>query len=328
MDYEKGGLQKDYYGPDEVARRECPYCDSADYSDIYKERGNIGVVKCRSCGLIYTNPMVKAPEKNYWGEEKKYYEEARLIFNGRARHHRDPNYLQDIKIIEKAKPEGNFLDIGTNMGFFLRHARNRKWEVYGVEPSPALSGMARKYFGLNVKTAYLEEAGFKDSFFDIITMTDVFEHIAVPRRMLSQVRGLLKEGGILFIKVPNASYSLLKLRLAKLSGRLKDYDIFDSYEHITHYTHTSLRKMLEGCGFSVKSSFIGRPIHLPAWHKHVGQYYQYPSPWSMDIKNHLLRQAFYWISKAEFMLRFGRIGCFAPNIIIIAQKNKNNQKNY
>lgn len=320
MDYERGGLQKTHYRQDEVVGRHCPLCVSDDYTNIYKERGNIGIVKCRGCGLIYANPMVKESEKNYWGDEDKYYEEAKLIFTGLAKSHRDPNYLEDLKRIEEIKPKGNFLDIGTNVGFFLRHTRGRRWSVFGVEPSPSLSKMAHRYFGLNVKTTYLEGAGFKSDFFDVVTMTDVFEHVAEPRKMLFEIKKVLKKDGVLFIKVPNGNYNLLKLWLAKRAGKLKDHDIFDSYEHLTHFTHKTLKRMLGECGFKIKKVFISRPIQLPVWHRYVGHFYQYPSPWTLDAKNYMLRILFYWISRLEFFFTAGKIGFFASNITVIAGK--------
>jgi len=320
MDYEKGGKQKEYYSEPEVISRACPLCGSRDCVNVHRERGCIGIVKCKECDLIYVSPIVRDPEKNYWGDEKKYFEEARLIFEGEAKSHRDANYLEDLRTIEKIKPAGNFLDIGTNAGFFLRHTRGKKWNVIGVDPSPVLSEMARKYFGLNVKTAYLDKAGFEEEYFDVVTMTDVFEHIPESRKMLADIKKVIKKDGILFIKVPNGKYNLLKLCLAKMTGKVKDYDIFDSYEHVTHFTHETLKKTLEECGFKAFKTFIGRPIQLPAWHKYVGHYYQYPSPWFLDWKNHTMRSLFYWISKAERILRFGNIGYFAPNIIIMAKK--------
>jgi len=268
--------------------------------------------------------MVKDAHKNYWGEEKKYYEESRLIFKGTAKHHRDKNYLEDLKRIERIKPEGNFLDIGTNTGFFLRHARKKKWNVFGIEPSPMLSDMARKYFGLNVKTAYLDEAGFEEDFFDVVTMTDVFEHISDPKKMLEDVKKVLKEDGIVFIKVPNGNYNLVKFWLAKAARKLQHYDIFDSYEHLTQYTYSTLKGMLKNSGFKIKKVFIGRPIQVPVWHKHVGHYYQYPTPWFMDAKNYISRMLFYWCSKIEFIFKLGKIGYLASHITVIAEKEHNN----
>ncbi len=320
IDYERGGRQKDFYSQDETMERKCPLCDSGDYFQIYIERDAIGIVRCKDCGLIYTNPMVKEPEKNYWGDEKKYFEEARLVFEGKGKSHRDVNYIDDLKMIKSFKSTGDFLDIGTNMGMFLRHTRGKKWNVTGIEPSPSLSEIARKYFGLNIKTCYLHEAGFRDESFDVVTMTDVFEHIEEPKKMLGDIKKVLKKDGVLFIKIPNGRYNLLKLGLAKVTGRLKEHDIFDSYEHLTHFSHNTLKKMLEGCGFKIKKIYIGRPIQLPAWHKYVGHYYQYPSPWILDWKNYLLRLVFYWISKVERVLRLGNIGYFAPNIVVIVSK--------
>lgn len=319
-DYLRGGRQKETYTKSEVIFVSCPLCGKSQYKEIYKERNVLGIVKCLSCGLLYVNPRLKEPEKIYWGDADKYFYEARLIFEGKAKHHRDPNYLADLKIIYKYKPTGNFLDVGTNMGFFLRNARGWKWNLYGVEPSPSLSEGARRYFGLNVKTAFLEEAGFYDSFFDIITMTDVFEHLSEPGKVLNEVNRILKFDGILFIKVPNCLFNLFKFYSSKIFGRLKNYDIFDSYEHLVHYSQKTLRCMLEKNGFRVLKTIIGKPVQVPVWHKYVGQYYQYPSPWILNPKTQSLRTIFYWLSFLELWIRWKRVGYLAPNFIVIAKK--------
>lgn len=319
--YEKGGLEKEVYDKTETINSACPLCGMNEFTEIYKERGSLGIVRCNNCSLIYVNPRLREPEKIYWGSADKYFQEARLIFEGKMPHHRDKNYLADLRLIHRYKPSGNFLDIGTNMGFFLRNALKYKgWNLYGVEPSASLSNMANKYFGLNVKTAFLENAGFEDNFFDVITMTDVFEHLTEPKQVLNEVRRVLKPDGILFIKVPNALFNVLKLRVLKLFGRLKDYDIFDSYEHVVHYSHSTLKKMIEGQGFKVMKIGIGMPVQSPVWHKYVGFYYQYPCPWRLDYKNQTLRNILYFLSKLEFYFSGRHVGNLAPNITAILRK--------
>ena len=320
MDYEHGGTQKETYGPEDVVFIDCPFCGAKEYKKIYAERGSLGIVKCNKCFLIYVNPRLKDSEKIYWGDADKYFKEAKLIFEGKAKHHRDPNYIADLNLILKYKPKGRLLDIGTNMGFFLRNAKNRGWDIYGVDPSPSLSEMARKYFGLNVKTAFVEDAGFESGFFDIVTLTDVFEHLNQPKKVLAEVNRILKPDGIVFIKVPNALFNLLKLYGAKATGKLKNYDIFDSYEHVVHYSQKTLTRMLAGSGFKVIDTRISKPIQLPVWHKYVGQYYLYPTPWRLDFKRQTLRTLFYFISLIEYGLSLRKIGYFAPNIILIAKK--------
>lgn len=321
-DYIRGGTQKSFYTESEVSSVSCPSCNSVNSKLIYKERGALGVVRCLSCSLIYVNPRLKEPEKIYWGDTQKYLEEARLIFEGKLGHHRDPNYFADLKLIKKYKPAGNLLDIGTNMGFFLRKAKGWSWNLYGVEPSPSLSDMARKYFGLNVKTAFLEDAGFEPGFFDVVTLTDVFEHLTNPKGMLKEAYRILKPQGIIFIKVPNGLFNIFKLTGARLTGSLKNYDIFDSYEHVVHYTQKTIGTMLRECGFKVVNFSIGKPIQLPVWHKYVGQFYLYPSPWVLDFKRHSARILLYILSLIERKLRLNRIGYLAPNIIVIARKEK------
>lgn len=318
--YEKGGRQKGLYTSKDVIEVPCPFCAFGGFKKIYQERAVLGVVRCLGCGLIYVSPRLKEPQKVYWGEEDKYIDEARLIFEGKAFHHRDPNYEEDISFIRRYKQNGNFLDIGTNMGFFLRKARGLGWNLYGVEPSASLSHIARKYFGLNIKTAYLEEARFTDAFFDVVTMTDVFEHITEPLNMLSEVRRILKPDGILFIKVPNGRFNLFKFYLAKFLNKLSAYDIFDSYEHVVHYSDKTIDRMLKKSGFKVKKFFIGKPIQLPVWHNYVGSYYQYPAPWRLDFKRQSARNLLYIFSLLEHKLRLNRIGFLAPNIICVAQK--------
>lgn len=193
--------------------------------------------------------------------------------------------------------------------------------MYGVDPSPSLTDIARKYFGLNIKTAFLEDAGFEDNFFDVITMTDVFEHITTPKKILSESRKILKPDGILFIKVPNGKFNLFKYYMVKMRGRLKNYDIFDSYEHVVHYSDKTLKSMLNKYGFEVIKITIGKPIQIPVWHKFVGYYYQYPNPWVLDYKRQIGRTFLYWLSIVESLLISRQIGYLAPNIIAIAKKN-------
>jgi 2-polyprenyl-3-methyl-5-hydroxy-6-metoxy-1,4-benzoquinol methylase len=322
MEYLKGGTQKRHYTEDEVVYRPCPLCGALDCTGIAKERGAIGVVRCNACGMIYVNPRIKEPEKVYWGDASRYYEEARLIFEGKAAHHRDINYVRDLDVIESIKPTGKLLDIGANMGFFLRHAAKRRWEVTGIEPSPSLSEMARRYFGLDVRTAFLHDAGFGAETFDIVTLSDVFEHVEDPRGMLAAVRRVLKPDGILFIKVPNGKYNLLKHRIVRMfKNRESLNDIFDAYEHLSHFTHDTLQRALTESDFHIVREFVDIPINLPVWHEYVGQYYLYPSPWTLDVKRRAARFLFYWISKAEYWLNFKRAGYFAPNIVVIARKS-------
>lgn len=317
-DYIHGGIQKDFYGTEEVESCVCMICGSNDNKTIYTECGNLGIVKCSDCNFVYTNPRAKNAEGNYSGDAGVYFNEARLIFNGRKKHHRDKNYEYELLQIKKIKPGGKLLDIGTNMGFFLRKAREFGYETQGVEPSPSLCKIAKEQFELSIKNSFLENAGFPENHFDVITMIDVFEHVTNPVEILNHIHSTLKEDGILCIKVPNGNYNLSKLKLAKMFGRENQHDIFNSYEHVGHYTRESMNKILQNSQFQIIDLFIPLPIHPPIWANLVGHYYQYPSPIILDWKRIFLRNLFWWAGRLENLL--GLNISLAPDLMFIVCK--------
>ena len=319
-DYIHGGTQKDYYQKEEVELCSCPLCNESNFNLIDTDRG-LGVVKCINCDLIYTNPRVKNAEENYFGDASIFFEEARLIFSGKKKHHRDRNYNYELKKIQNFKKTGKLLDIGTNMGFFLNKAKKMGFEVEGIEPSPALSKIARDNWNLKIHTAFLENANLKPNSFDIITLIDVFEHVTNPRDLLKSGRELLKDDGIMAIKVPNGDYNHFKMKLGELSGKGKNMDIWDCCEHVVHYSHKTFKKMALEEGFKIKKFFIPLPIHSPVWAQQTGHYFQYSSPFVMDWKRILLRNTFYRLGKLETL--FGKKTRFGPDLMFIIEKTRN-----
>lgn len=311
-DYIRGGTQKSSYTTEEVTHWNCPLCGSSSETLIKTERQVLNVVACTQCQLIRVNPRLNHPDEVYRGKSDIYREEFRLVVENKRPHHRDPNYLHDLKLIEAHKPNGNFLDIGTNTGCFLRLARNRGWNLLGVEPSPQLGALAREWWGLEIVEGFIETLDLPERHFDIVTMTDVFEHVVNPKEVLAAVRRVIKPDGILFIKVPNAKFNMLKFRLRSALGK-KGADDFDSYEHVCHYTEATLRKMLDSCGFAASKISVEEPVQIPVWHRHVGHYYQHKSPWVLDWKTYSTREVLYQMARLERIVT-GRVGWLAPNI--------------
>lgn len=317
-DYTHGGTQKDEYGPDDVVTVQCPFCGGAEHERLYTEHGVLGVCRCRACRLVYTSPRIKEPEGIYRGSQDLYYAEARLIFEGRASHHRDPNYRFELRRIARYRRGGRFLDVGCNMGMLLRLALRDGWDAVGVEPSPSLAGLARRW-GAPIHNCLLHELPDGEAAsFDVVALSDVFEHIATPRPFLDSARRLLKSNGILYVKVPNVRWSLLKQRLLGLLGRRPEKGLWDSYEHVVHYSDRTLRMMLEAAGFRLLEMAIDPPVQTPNWHEYVGHYYQYPVPWALDPGRQLVRSGFHRLAQVERVLAAGRIGYCAPNLAAIA----------
>lgn len=318
-DYIHGGTQKDFYQENEREACDCPLCGNNAFKTVDHDRG-LSIVKCEGCDLLYTNPRAKNAEMNYFGEAEAFYSEARLIFSGKKSHHRDRNYEYEIKKIQQLKPGGRLLDVGTNMGFFLRKAREAGFETEGVEPSPSLSKIARDHWNLNIHTAFLDDANLPAESYDVITLIDVFEHVTQPKEMLNTAFKLLKPDGVVAIKVPNGDYNHFKMKLARALGRTGKMDIWDCCEHVVHYTPKTFKKMADSCGFSVRKQIVPLPIHPPIWANLVGHYYQYPSPAILSWKEITLRNLFFFIGRIELQL-LGK-SRFGPDLMFFLKKKQ------
>lgn len=321
QDYERGGLQKLHYSPSEVVEVACPMCGSHAGETLATEYGSVGVKRCGDCSLIYTSPRIREPEKVYWGDAGKYIAEARLIFSGQAPHHRDPNYNEELDLIESHVPDrGRFMDVGCNMGMLLRLARARGWDTIGVEPSPTLHSIATGQLGLEVHNCFLDEVPESEyGQCDVVALSDVFEHVTEPLELLAASRRMLGPSGVLYVKVPNARWNILKQRLSRLTGRVPEHGLWDSYEHVVHYTDDTLRAMLRKGGFEPDTITFARPVQIPVWHAHVGQYFQYPSPWAMDPKRFAGRAAAHELGRIEAKVT-RRVGYLAQNLVAVARR--------
>lgn len=317
-EYIRGSSQKDSYGIDDVEATSCLSCSSDNFTNIYKERGSLGIVKCSDCGMIYTNPKAKGATENYIGDKRIYFSESHLLKNNRQKHHRDRNYRWELKHIKRIKKNGRLLDIGSNIGRFTKTAEKFGFDVEGVEASPALAELSKEYFNLFIHTGFFQDLNFQENSYDVITMIDVFEHIDAPKLLLDKAYNVLKKDGVLVIKVPNGNYSLLKLKLARMFNKESSYDIFDSFEHLGHYTKSSMANVLSMSNFKISKMIIPIPVYPPVWPKVVGQSFAYPSPFFMDWKNIILRNMFYWIGKIENFL--GITTKFSPDLMFIITK--------
>lgn len=293
-------LWKMHHDAAEVERVPCPSCGVDQPSHIADEWG-LSVVSCGRCGLMYVSPRLRAPEKNYWVGEDAKRQKYGAVLRGEGTHPRDRNYREHLAMLRRVKPSGRLLDVGTHCGFFLRLARGMGWQLTGVEPSETSAAIARDAFQLDVRCGFLEDVGLEPASFDVATIVDVLEHVPAPARLLREVHRLLAPGGVLFIKVPNGRYNLLKLRLLRQALGRKGFDIFDSREHVVHYTPETLTRELRESGFARVDFYVPLPIQAGAWWQRAA------------------RSVLYGAAKAQHTLT-RRLGATATDLAVLAWK--------
>lgn len=197
------------------------------------------VVRCKNCGLIYTNPRIKADLII-----KGYSEGADENFASQA-HARERTFERCLDTIEKATKgkRGKILDVGTATGSFLYVAKKRGWIVDGLEPNKWLCDWAKEHYDLPIKQKTIFEQHYPTETFDVITLWDVLEHVPDPTKVLQECNRILKKEGILVINYPDTG-----TWIAKLMGRKW---VFLLSVHLYYFTPTTMRKMLEKTGLSI-----------------------------------------------------------------------------
>ena len=134
-------------------------------------------------------------------------------------------------------------------------AKKEGYGVTGVDFSEYACAYAKENFGLDVRCGKLEDMHLKEKQFDVITMWDVLEHVPDPNGILSEVRRLLKDDGIIFVLTVNDSGLMGWLAEGIYLGSFKTIPFFTRLihpvHHNYHFTEKHLRRYLEKAGFSL-----------------------------------------------------------------------------
>ena len=97
------------------------------------------------------------------------------------------------------------LDVGVGLGRLLERIRSseyRNLDLYGMDISLPYLRIAHSK-GLNVVMAKIEDIPYTAEYFDIITCTDVLEHVVDLNLCITKILTCLKPGGKLIVRVPN-----------------------------------------------------------------------------------------------------------------------------
>ncbi|QDV90327.1 putative S-adenosylmethionine-dependent methyltransferase/MSMEI_2290 [Phycisphaerae bacterium RAS2] len=100
-------------------------------------------------------------------------------------------------------PSRRLLDVGCALGHFSALARDRGWQVVGLDVSADAARRATERFGIKVFIGTLEEHAESLSPFDAVFLGDVIEHVPHPLHFLRDVRRVLAPSGIVCIDTPN-----------------------------------------------------------------------------------------------------------------------------
>jgi 2-polyprenyl-3-methyl-5-hydroxy-6-metoxy-1,4-benzoquinol methylase len=146
-----------------------------------------------------------------------------------------------LTLIEKVARPGSLLDVGCGTGEVLLVARERGWDVHGVEPVEASATFAVRERGLDVRAALLEESGLPERTYDVVTAFHVLEHMTDGLGFLRMISRWARPGGHVVIEVPNWR-SIHRRAYGDTWPGLRPL------EHVAHYAPRTLRASFRRAG--------------------------------------------------------------------------------
>ncbi len=250
----------------------CPLCFSKNFELIGKpEVSNVArqvlkseyyVAQCIYRNYYFVSPSLKlSPEQ--WAV--LYNEEYFPIMTKRHINSRKKDIVKRLTTISRFLKQNSkkFLDIGCGEGYMLLETIKRGWEVTGIDIVDNRRTEV-KISGINFIKSDLLSLKLPSDFYDIIYIDSVLEHVVNPAEYLSEVKRILKPGGIVYIGVPNEDCLfntfrslIFKLIRKNICAKIKP---FKQPYHVGGFNNRSLKFAIKQNDFEIliQRNFAGR----------------------------------------------------------------------
>lgn len=237
----------------------CNLCNSNETKLLFKVKDRLHridecefrLVKCTQCGLVYINPQPTAEELvKYYPDEYAPYNTVEILKYGpMARWFKSVvckkkyDTGQENKVLDQTVKK--YLDFGCGGGDLMAHAQKNhpNWIIEGLDNNEFACQQARAK-GFITHYGSVEKIELPKSYYDIINVSHVIEHLADPMSILLRLKDLMKTGGEILVSTPNFD--------SWAARAFKTYwYATDAPRHLFLFTPATLQKMLNKVGFQV-----------------------------------------------------------------------------
>ncbi len=220
-------------------------CTTLSYGEHYQ------IVRCRQCGLVYTNPRRRPADilRDYEEVQDPRYLAEREGRIATFRHH-----IRPLEEMVRSHNGRRLLDVGAHIGVFVEVAQERGWDAWGLEPSRWAVEEGRRR-NLQMIQGTLHDAELDSGSFDVVTMWDVVEHLFDPLADIREVTRILKPGGILCVHTINVESWFARLMGGRWPWLVE--------MHLYFFSPRTLSALVEKAGLHVEGWRVqGRYLHL------------------------------------------------------------------
>jgi len=228
----------------ELLRDSCHICGSNRIHYRFITNGS-PICQCEDCDFMFVNPqpsiekLAEIYKAGYFlGANSSGGEKTVSEMKGQTAE----MYLSHLLDYSGVK-RGKLIEIGCGNGDFLALAKEKGFEVKGIEISKDAAKTANNRIGEEcVVCGTLENTDLPAGYFDICVLFDVIEHVYDPVGFLRKIHDLLKPDGVIFIVTPS---------LDSWSARLMRSNWVEfKTEHLHYFNTQTIQNVLAKTGFN------------------------------------------------------------------------------
>ena len=177
----------------------------------------------------YGKEYFEGVKSNYYKGYDSIYHRINIFFRARAA----------LNLIHNHRKTGKLLEIGCAYGYFTKYFSENGFKAIGIDISSYAIKIAKSKFpGLKFSIGDIQKrTKFKNGEFDVIVALEVLEHCKKLKKVLKEIKRILKKGGILLISVPATD----------LQNPTFDKD----NTHIWYLSLKEWKRILEKAGFKI-----------------------------------------------------------------------------
>lgn len=144
-----------------------------------------------------------------------------------------------------ASTNPTLLDVGSGLAVFPFAMQAAGWQCTAIDPDQRAAAHAREVAGVEaILGDFLQLPPASIGRFDVVTFNKVLEHVEDPIAMLRRARPLIKEGGFVYVEVPDGESAA-----SEGPGR---EEFFIDHHHV--FSMASLTLMAARAGFEVRQA--------------------------------------------------------------------------
>ncbi|MEI6080201.1 MAG: methyltransferase domain-containing protein [bacterium] len=271
------------YAPSKWETVPCPFCKTTGSKEFEKfgPNNSFKYVECSNCGLVYLNPRPIYDEKFVNIAYEDYDVDSHFFKSGGKVSEEELELVDQHNLIlaqiEKAlgRKKGKLLEIGCMTGLFLKTAKERGWDVVGIDISKKMVDHINNNLKIKGYCDQYQNVKFPAHEFDVIYCSHVIEHIPNPNEWMEKFRKDMKQDGLLCINVPNQNSidRVLKRFVVKNIVDKRKWEGWRTPDHLFEPTARPMKYILKEHNFNVidhftysrheakRSSFLSRLFH-------------------------------------------------------------------